>query len=110
MATFDQWQVAYDVVYRALPATSDLACPNCGQRTLRIVFTAQPAANAGYVSFWCDTCLEGIHESLTGALYLDKPDELAAYQRVWRGLDALALSEEDSTDMIKRIAGEMRHD
>lgn len=34
MATFDEWQTAYDVVYRALPAASDLACPNCGQRTL----------------------------------------------------------------------------
>lgn len=61
MATFDEWQTAYDVVYRALPAASDLACANCGQRTLRIVFTARPAANAGYVSLWCDTCLEGTH-------------------------------------------------
>lgn len=49
-------------------------------------------------------------ESLTGALYLDKPDELAAYERVWRGLDALALGEAESKDMIKQIAGEMRHD
>jgi hypothetical protein len=49
-------------------------------------------------------------ESLTGALYLDKPDELAAYERVWRGLDGLALGEAESKDMIKRITGEMRHD
>lgn len=49
-------------------------------------------------------------ESLTGALYLDKPEELVAYERVWQGLDALALGEAESTDMIKRIAGEMRHD
>ncbi|MFF5176208.1 helix-turn-helix domain-containing protein [Micromonospora sp. NPDC000089] len=49
-------------------------------------------------------------ESLTGALYLDKPDELAAYERVWKGLDALALDEAESKDMIKRISGEMRHD
>lgn len=35
---------------------------------------------------------------------------MAAYQRVWRGRDALALVEAESTDMIKRIAGEMRHD
>ncbi|RAO47822.1 hypothetical protein GAR06_01817 [Micromonospora saelicesensis] len=61
MATFDEWLTAYDAVFRALPAASDLACPNCGQRNLRIVFTARPAANAGYVSFWCDTCMEGIH-------------------------------------------------
>ncbi|MEV1328520.1 helix-turn-helix transcriptional regulator [Micromonospora costi] len=49
-------------------------------------------------------------ESLTGALYLDKADELAAYERVWKGLDALALTEAESSDMIKRIIGELRHD
>ncbi|MEU8092141.1 helix-turn-helix domain-containing protein [Micromonospora chalcea] len=49
-------------------------------------------------------------ESLTGALYLDKPDELAAYENTWKGVDALALGEAESRDMIKRIIGEMRHD
>lgn len=49
-------------------------------------------------------------ESLTGALYLDKPDELRAYEDVWSGVAALALSEAESRDMIKRAAGEMRHD
>lgn len=49
-------------------------------------------------------------ESLTGALYLDKPDELAAYESTWNGVEALALSEAESRDMIKRIAGELRHD
>ncbi|MFG3604359.1 helix-turn-helix domain-containing protein [Micromonospora chersina] len=49
-------------------------------------------------------------ESLTGALYLDKPDELRAYENAWNGLDALALSEAESRDMIKRVIGEMRHD
>ncbi|MEV0154239.1 helix-turn-helix transcriptional regulator [Micromonospora sp. NPDC050686] len=49
-------------------------------------------------------------ESLTGALYLDKPDELAAYENTWKGVDALALGEAESKDMIKRLVGEMRHD
>lgn len=49
-------------------------------------------------------------ESLTGALYLDKPDELMAYENTWKGVDALALGEAESRDMIKRIIGEMRHD
>ncbi|MBO4205650.1 DUF5753 domain-containing protein [Micromonospora echinofusca] len=49
-------------------------------------------------------------ESLTGAIYLDKPEELAAYRRTWTDLEDLALDEGESTDMIKRIAGEMRHD
>ncbi|MFF0151643.1 hypothetical protein [Micromonospora sp. NPDC005203] len=63
MATFDEWLDAYDVVYEALPAQSDHACPNCGHRTLRMVFNARPGADVGYVSFWCDTCLEGISVS-----------------------------------------------
>ena len=49
-------------------------------------------------------------ESLTGALYLDKPDELAAYENTWKGVDALAFGEAESRDMIRRIIGEMRHD
>ncbi|MFC0506643.1 DUF5753 domain-containing protein [Micromonospora costi] len=49
-------------------------------------------------------------ESLTGALYLDKPDELAAYRTAWKSLDALALDEAQSTEMIKRIIAEVRHD
>ncbi|MBY8870471.1 helix-turn-helix domain-containing protein [Micromonospora sp. PLK6-60] len=49
-------------------------------------------------------------ESLTGALYLDKPDELAAYENTWKGVAALALGEAESKEMIKRLVGEMRHD
>ncbi|MEV7327717.1 helix-turn-helix transcriptional regulator [Micromonospora sp. NPDC093244] len=49
-------------------------------------------------------------ESLTGALYLDKPDELRAYEDAWQGLRRLALPEAESSDMIKTIIGEMRHD
>ncbi|MFI7519849.1 helix-turn-helix domain-containing protein [Micromonospora globbae] len=49
-------------------------------------------------------------ESLTGALYLDKPEELAAYQAAWKSLETLALDEAESTEMIKRIIGEVRHD
>ncbi|MEV4831050.1 hypothetical protein AB0K25_22365 [Micromonospora sp. NPDC049257] len=63
MASFDEWLDAYDVVYRALPAPSDLPCPNCGHQTLRLAFTAPPGTRHGYASFWCDTCLEGIHLS-----------------------------------------------
>jgi hypothetical protein len=49
-------------------------------------------------------------ESLTGALYLDKPDELRAYEDAWQGVAALALDEGESRDMIKTIAGELQHD
>lgn len=49
-------------------------------------------------------------ESLTGALYLDKPEEVAAYEATWTGLTALALDERQSKDMINKIIGEVRHD
>lgn len=63
MASFDEWLESYDASYRALPAPPTGACPNCGHRTLRLVFTAQPGTDVGYASFWCDTCLEGVHVS-----------------------------------------------
>lgn len=46
-------------------------------------------------------------ESLTGALYLERPDELTAYERTWSGLVALALDEGQSKDMIGRIIREL---
>ncbi|WBC15867.1 hypothetical protein O7600_03225 [Micromonospora sp. WMMA1998] len=81
MAAFDDWLDAYNVFYRALPATFDPPCRNCDHRTLRMVFTGPPAAGYGYVSFWCDTCLEGIHVSRApvpagvAARPIDAPDE-----------------------------------
>ena len=43
VASFDEWLDAYEVVYRMLPVESDHQCPNCGHRTLRMVFTTPPA-------------------------------------------------------------------
>ncbi|WP_124811679.1 hypothetical protein [Micromonospora globispora] len=54
--------------------------------------------------------LRDLPKSLTGALYLDKAEELHASGTVWKVWDALALGEAESRDMIKRIIGEMRHD
>ncbi|WBB99817.1 helix-turn-helix transcriptional regulator [Solwaraspora sp. WMMA2080] len=39
-------------------------------------------------------------DTLTGALYLNKADELRAYEMVWNHLDSRALDEESSTQMI----------
>ncbi|QGN48629.1 helix-turn-helix domain-containing protein [Micromonospora sp. WMMC415] len=97
---------------------SDL--PNVSVRVLPLAAGPQPGAVAGsFVILDFPPTKNGraapepsvvYSESLTGALYLDKPDELAAYERVWRGLDVLTLGEAESKDMIKRIIGEMRHD
>ncbi|ASW54904.1 helix-turn-helix transcriptional regulator [Plantactinospora sp. KBS50] len=45
-------------------------------------------------------------ESLTGALYLDKPAEVAAYAKVWQALEGLALDPPRSADLIAAIRRE----
>src|SRR5262245_54822059 len=49
-------------------------------------------------------------ESLTGALYLDKPDEVTAYDQVWASLEALARDERESRKMIDKIIGEIHNE
>jgi len=46
-------------------------------------------------------------ESLTGALYLDKPQEIQRYEEVWATLANRALDEGESATMITTIIGEM---
>ncbi|MBM0236530.1 helix-turn-helix domain-containing protein [Micromonospora sp. ATA32] len=48
-------------------------------------------------------------ESLTGALYLDRKEELAAYGRIWASLDSLALDEGQSRRLITKISEEVHH-
>lgn len=48
-------------------------------------------------------------ESLTGALYLDRPVELAAYEEAWASLESLALDEGQSRRLIVKILEEV-HD
>ncbi|RQW89114.1 helix-turn-helix domain-containing protein [Micromonospora globispora] len=48
-------------------------------------------------------------ESVTGALYLDRKEELAAYERIWASLDSLALDEGPSRHLITKISEEAHH-
>ncbi|MBB5828264.1 helix-turn-helix domain-containing protein [Micromonospora carbonacea] len=48
-------------------------------------------------------------ESWTGALYLDRPEEFNAYEKVWTSLDLLALDEGQSRHFINKIIGEVHH-
>ncbi len=48
-------------------------------------------------------------ESLTGALYLDRREELAIYEEVWASLTSLALDEQQSKQLINKIIGEVHH-
>lgn len=62
-ASWRQWLSAYSRVYDLLPEPSDEACPNCGAHTLMLAFTGLPRDRVGYASFWCSTCMFGIHLS-----------------------------------------------
>jgi hypothetical protein len=44
-----------------------------------------------------------------GALYLDRKEELAAYETIWTSLDALALDEEQSRQLINKIIEEVHY-
>ncbi|MEU7573360.1 helix-turn-helix transcriptional regulator [Micromonospora sp. NPDC049240] len=48
-------------------------------------------------------------ESLTGALYLDRKEEIATYEEVWASLASLALDEQQSRQLINKIIGEVHH-
>ncbi|WBB79568.1 helix-turn-helix transcriptional regulator [Micromonospora sp. WMMD882] len=45
-------------------------------------------------------------ENITGALYLDRPTEVAAYEHVWRDLETLAPDEAESARLITSIIEE----
>jgi hypothetical protein len=45
-------------------------------------------------------------ESLTGALYLDRPPEVSAYAEAWKALDDLALGLGESCDLMVAISEE----
>jgi hypothetical protein len=61
MASYEQWLEAFQRAYCAPDRTSELACPNCGVRELRLRFVIygdrEDRANA---VFWCGNCLEGL--------------------------------------------------
>ncbi|WP_229403984.1 helix-turn-helix transcriptional regulator [Micromonospora sp. NBRC 110038] len=48
-------------------------------------------------------------ESVTGALYLDRPAEFATYDNIWASLLGLALDEGQSMQLIDKIAREVHH-
>lgn len=62
-ASWKEWLAAYVDAYESLPGPVGGGCPNCGAGTLNLVFTGLVEDRVGYASFWCSTCLFGIHLS-----------------------------------------------
>jgi hypothetical protein len=48
-------------------------------------------------------------DGLTGALYLDKPREVAAYDEVWKSIHAAALDESRSRKLVAALMKELEH-
>lgn len=88
-----------------------------GVATIRIVPRSAPPnyalTNGGFVILEFPTTglrtpepVTVYSESLTGALYLDKPTEVATYAIAWKVLEGLSLDPEDSADLLAQIAKE----
>jgi hypothetical protein len=60
VATFWQWLDVYELAYDTPGDLSALACPNCGRRTLALIYTGDLGEMTGYGTFWCNHCRQGI--------------------------------------------------
>jgi hypothetical protein len=61
MASYEQWLEVFQRACHDPDRASELVCPNCGERQLRLLFviygTDEDRVNA---VFWCGSCLEGL--------------------------------------------------
>jgi transcriptional regulator with XRE-family HTH domain len=87
--------------------------PNVAVRVLPFSAGLHKAAGAGAFAI-LDFEARGAHpdpstvysEAPTGALYLDKPAEVATYEGIWTGVNELALGERQSYGLITSVAEE----
>ncbi|MFC7279012.1 helix-turn-helix domain-containing protein [Paractinoplanes rhizophilus] len=88
-----------NVCVRVIPfAAGPHKAASSGQFTI-LDFPAAGAASPEPTTIYCET--------LTGALYLDKLPEVEAYESTWAELEAIALSQEDSDDLIGSVIKEI---
>jgi hypothetical protein len=91
-----------NVSVRVIPlAAGPHKAASSGQFTI-LEFPAVGTASPEPTTIYC--------ESLTGALYLDKLNEVEAYESIWVALGAIALSQSDSDDLIGAILKESEND
>ena len=58
---FADWLNAYQEAYLHATALEGELCPNCGARSLKLLFIVENARAAdGTAVFWCDSCLLGL--------------------------------------------------
>ncbi len=89
--------------------------PNVSVRVLPLVVGPHRASAAGAFTL-LDFPAERDHtppstvysESQTGAIYLDKPGEIDAYEQIWRAFGDVALDQADSIKMMSAMLKEMQ--
>jgi transcriptional regulator with XRE-family HTH domain len=87
-----------NISIRVIPyATGPHQASSSGQFTI-LEFPAVGTASPEPTTIYC--------ENLTGALYLDKLGEVETYDTIWNALDAVALSQSESDDLIGTIIKE----
>jgi hypothetical protein len=61
VASFDNWLDAFQLAFHAPDDVPQMACPNCGTKSLhlRFVFLGDQTRTP-YAAFWCNSCLEGL--------------------------------------------------
>jgi DNA-binding XRE family transcriptional regulator len=91
-----------NVSVRVIPfAAGPHKAASSGQFTI-LDFPAVGTASPEPTTIYC--------ENLTGALYLDKLTEVEAYESIWVALEAVALGQSDSDDLIGAILKESESD
>ncbi|MEU6234450.1 hypothetical protein [Kitasatospora sp. NPDC047058] len=59
-ADWETWLSCYQQAVSSRPDRIEEECPNCGSRSLELVFIGPLGLGAGAANFWCGTCLTGI--------------------------------------------------
>jgi hypothetical protein len=63
VASYEQWQAAFQRAYEAPGELGEQPCPNCGVRALRLLFVVEHEDDIdsdGRAVFWCDNCRYGL--------------------------------------------------
>jgi hypothetical protein len=61
VASYEQWEDAFQRAYGAPGLVGEQLCPNCGVRALRLLFVVEREGDRdGRAVFWCGNCRYGL--------------------------------------------------
>lgn len=59
----DAWLSVFVVISDEIFNTSNISCPNCGEKDVDFQYVGYVKSRLGYLQIWCRTCRHGIHFS-----------------------------------------------